>query len=365
MSTDDLWDVHDQALSLALRSGAISSSRPKQNPDSPLARPTLLDVKTELAERNMRECSLCERRCLVDRTKGETGVCGVGEKSYYFFEQRLWGEEPPLVPSHEVFFSGCNMRCAYCYSWEALLDTTKGNLLVPDEFAGLVDRRRTEGAANLNLIGGEPTVHLPVILRSISRLKQPTPIVWNSNFLMSQESMRLLEGIIDLYVGDFRFGNDECAQKIADVDRYFDAASRNFKWAANSADLIVRHLLIPGHTECCLRPIAKWMADNLPEAPFNLMFQYVPFYKALEDPSLCRTLTSDEEREAEEIVSSFGLNTDRWKTYLPGRPPVAEAGSGEVSTTVIVRPDGRVAIMHLHGDLIHIARALSNGGESQ
>ncbi len=235
--------------------------------------PTLLDLKIELAQRLAAKCSLCERRCGVDRTVGERGFCGVGARSHYFFEQILWGEEAPLVPSHEVFFSGCNLRCRYCYSWQSLLDTSCGVRWEPADLAVLVKNRRREGAVNVNLIGGEPTVHLPNILRFLKILDAPTAVVWNSNFYMSCEAMSLLSGVVDLYVGDFRFGNDCCARELGGVDGYFAAAARNFKSAARSGDVIIRHLLVPGHVDCCLRPIAQWTAENLPEAPFNLMFQ--------------------------------------------------------------------------------------------
>lgn len=332
-----------------------------EKPPAYLRSPALLDEKIELADRLTRKCSLCERKCGVDRTAGEVGFCGVGHESRYFFEQTLWGEEAPLIPSHEVFFSGCNMRCKYCYSWEAVLDPTRGQEVVTEDFARLIDFRREEGAANLNLIGGEPTVNLPSILKALRLVTRPTPVVWNSNFYMSEDTMHLLDGIVDLYLGDFRFGNDRCANEISDTDRYFEVASRNFKMAAESSDLIIRHLVMPGHVECCLRPIAEWVAANLPNTPFNLMFQYVPCHEAMDHPVLGRSLTRDEEVQAKEIVKSLGLNTDRWNEPLPGRKK--QVGSGEISTSINIHPDGRVSIMHLHGDLLQVVEALKGRGE--
>lgn len=321
-----------------------------------------LDAKIDLAERLTRKCSLCERKCGVDRVAGEVGFCGVSRESQYFFEQTLWGEEAPLIPSHEIFFSGCNMRCEYCYSWEAVLDPTCGQQVVCKDFARLIDFRREEGAANLNLIGGEPTVNLPSILKALRLVSRPTAVVWNSNFYMSEDTMGLLDGLVDLYLGDFRFGNDRCANEISDTDRYFEAASRNFKIAAESGDLIIRHLVMPGHIECCLRPIAEWVAANLPDAPFNLMFQYVPCHEAMDHPVLGRSLTRDEEVKAKEIVKSLGLNTDRWNEPLPGRKK--QVGSGEISTSINIHPDGRVSIMHLHGDMLQVVEALKGRGRT-
>lgn len=333
------------------RSVAMGRKPPAYLQDS-----SLLDAKIEMADRIARKCNLCERRCGIDRTAGEVGFCGVGRESRYFFEQTLWGEEAPLVPSYEVFFSGCNMRCKYCYSWEAVLDPTRGQEVVPRDFARLVDFRREEGATNLNLIGGEPTVNLPSILRALRLVSHPTPVVWNSNFYMTENTMALLDGIVDLFLGDFRFGNDRCANEIASTDRYFEAASRNFKMAAESADLIIRHLVMPGHVECCLRPIAEWVAANLPDTPFNLMFQYVPCHEAMNHPILGRSLTQEEEAKATEIVESLRLNTDRWNKPLPGRKK--QVGSGEISTSINIHPDGRVSIMHLHGHILQVVEAL-------
>jgi putative pyruvate formate lyase activating enzyme len=344
LSADELWEIHGRAWSH--RSG-----------------PSRLDLKIELAERMLRSCTLCERKCQANRLAGETGFCGVGADSRCFFEQTLWAEEAPVVPSHEVFLTGCNLRCRFCYAWEWILDPTGGSKLDCEEFARLIDYRRAEGAANLNLLGGEPTVNLPAILKAIRLVTRPTAIVWNSNFMMSRETMRLLDGVVDLYLGDFRFGNDRCAAEIAGADRYFDIAARNFKMAGMSSDLIIRHLLLPGHVECCLRPIAEWVAANLPGVPFHLMMQYLPFHQAVNDPILGRALTSDEEARAGEIVRSLGLNTTRWNRALYRGAENRRIGSGEIRTTINIGPDGRVSIMHLHSDLRELVAALQAGGE--
>jgi putative pyruvate formate lyase activating enzyme len=343
-STEDLWVAH-------------------ANPGvESLNACSLLDVKIELASRIMQKCTLCEWRCGKDRTAGDIGFCGVGANSYYFFEQILCGEEAPVIPSHEVFFSGCNMNCRFCYSWQSLENTTFGQCLNPANFADIVENRKTEGAVNINLIGGEPTIHLLNILQTIKLFKSPVPIVWNSNFYMSEETMHLLDGIVDLYLGDFKFGNDECAFETGGINRYCETATRNFKLAADNTDLIIRHLVLPGHVECCFRPIAEWISANMPAVPVSIMFQYTPFYKALNDPALCRSLTPEEIEEVRSIAESLNLNTTEWNTPLDMEHPVSGLGTGNMSTTVIIRPDGQVAFMHLHNDLIKIVESLENGG---
>lgn len=347
---EELWRVHASAQELA----AVDVSADGVS---------LLEVKSRIADQMLESCALCERRCGANRLGGDTGFCGVGRESFYFFEQTLWGEEPPLIPSHEVFFSGCNLRCKFCYSWQALLDPNLGTCVSPVDFAKLIEARHEEGAVNLNLIGGEPTVHLPAILKTLRLLNIPVPIVWNSNFFMSDEAMRLLNGVVDLYLGDFRFGCNACAERLGGVNGYVSAAKRNFKLAHETGDLIIRHLVLPGHVDCCLAPIADWASENLPDVPFNLMFQYTPFFEALDDPALCRSLLPEEERRALEIVASRGLNTQNWRKPLDRTPRGDGIGKGEISTTITIRPDGRVGIMHLHGELLDVVRALECGGK--
>jgi len=321
-----------------------------------------LDEKIEAADRLLCRCCLCERRCGVDRYNGEAGFCGAAREGAYFFEHILWGEEKPLIPSHEIFFTGCNMRCDYCYSWEHVEDPSGGRILTPEEMAGLIDRRSLDGAVNVNLIGGEPTVNLSYIFKALRCLQRPTAVVWNSNFYMSREAMSLLDGVVDLYLGDFRFGNNACAARLAGTPDYFDAAARNFMAAASSGDLIIRHLLLPGHTDCCLRPIAEWISHHLPDVPFNLMFQYTPFHKALSHSELCRSLTETEEDTARRLVEGLGLNTSLWNTPLKGATAMpSNDNREELKTTITFRPDGRVGIMHLYDDLLDVVKMLGRG----
>jgi putative pyruvate formate lyase activating enzyme len=287
----------------------------------------------------------------------------VGSESFYFRESLLFAEEPPLIPSHEVFLSGCNMRCRFCYSHESLYDTSFGAKFMPEEFAQVAERRRREGAVNINLLGGEPTVHLLSILKMLRALKRSTAVVWNSNFYMSEEAMRLLSGVVDLFVGDMRFGNNACAANLADTERYFDTACRNYLLASKRADLVVRHLLLPGHVECCFKPIARWVSENLPGVPFNLMFGYTPFHMALADPALACAVSPEEEAAALKIAGEYGLNIKKWMRPLARKRALKSTEREEISTTITVRPDGKIGIMHLHAELLPLVQALETGGE--
>ena len=134
-------------------------------------------------------------------------------------------------------------------------------------------------------------------------------MVWNSNMYTSAEAMELLDGVIDVYLGDFRYGNDACARELSDVDDYFAVVTRNFASAFGSAEVMLRHLVLPGHLECCTRPVMEWTARNMPGVYFNLMFQYRPGYRAGLHPGIDRRLSAEEMRTAGVMAAEYGLAT--------------------------------------------------------
>jgi putative pyruvate formate lyase activating enzyme len=124
----------------------------------------------------------------------------------------------------------------------------------------------------------------------------------------SLEAMKLLEGIIDLYLADFRYGNDECARKYSDVKNYWQIITRNFELAYDTADVILRQLVLPGHLDCCAKPIMKWVSQKMPDVYFNLMFQYHPCYRASLYPEIDRRLTPEERERALALAKKYELN---------------------------------------------------------
>jgi putative pyruvate formate lyase activating enzyme len=112
---------------------------------------------------------------------------------------------------------------------------------------------------------------------------------------------------VDVYLGDFKYGNDACAKKLSKVNNYLEIVQPNFKSAYKTAEILLRHLVLPGHLECCTRPIAEWVAKNIPQTRFNLMFQYSPCYRAGGYPEIDRYLTTEEEAQAIEIVTEIGI----------------------------------------------------------
>lgn len=325
-----------------------------------------MDLKVSLAEWMLDDCDLCPHHCHVDRNQGKTGFCGVADQSAVHWEGILHGEEIELMASHEVFLSGCTMRCAFCYSHEHITRPMSGLPMAPSEIAGRVDRRHGEGASNLNLVGGEPTVHIPNILRMLRQVSAPLPVIWNSNMYATPQAMALLDGVVDLFLGDIHFGNDACAQRLGLIPDYCASVQAAFEAAASSgADVIIRHLVMPGHLDCCARPAMEWAASALPETPFHLMFQYVPDFRAAHDPVLGRFLSPNEIRRAGAMAQEIGVNLyDEKRAYQEqeaGRvaPVGGTAGTSEgQEVDIIIQGDGRVSFARLLPELLPIAAAL-------
>ncbi len=162
----------------------------------------------------------------------------------------------------------------------------------------------------MNFVGGEPTPNLPYILEVLKACNANLPMVWNSNMYMSAETMALLEGIVDLYLSDFKYGNDKCAKRLSNVERYFEIVSRNHKIANQQCEMIIRHLVMPNHVECCSKPVLDWIAENLnlKNIRVNVMAQYRPEYKAHLYGDINRRLTTKEFETAFEYAERLGLD---------------------------------------------------------
>lgn len=297
-----LWALHDERMPEYRE--LLQRADIGDKPD--IKKPSLLDVKIELAARMMERCQFCEIRCKVNRYK-RAGACGVNATSHVYSEFLHHGEERELIPSHTIFFEGCTFACVYCQNW-TIATEIRGSAVDPKELCEAIERRHREGSKNVNLVGGDPTPHLHTILQVIRCTSINIPFIWNSNMYITPESMKLLEGAIDVFLGDFRYGNDEHASRYSSASNYWAITTRSFLQANSQAEVIVRQLVLPGHVECCTKPIVEWCAQNLgKDIRFNLMFQYFPEYRARMFPEIDRMLTDAEIRQAQRIVRDAGL----------------------------------------------------------
>lgn len=267
-------------------------------------RDNLFNVKIELAERMFDDCQICERRCRVNRNKGEVGFCGLTNKPYYFSEFVNYGLELELVPSYSVYFSGCNFRCLYCLTWKGMINPSSWQRV---NVKRIIDSANAEKEINnISFLGGLPDLHLPTALRIIKGLPSGLPVVWNSNMYFTKETFTLLKGAIKILTGDLRYGNDICAREISKVEDYTKIVRRNFCQTIKSCKIIVRHLLLPGHFKCCFLPCIDWLSTHLKDVKVSLP-EYIPSYLATKDKMLRFRVSKEDLKNAKKIARDAGL----------------------------------------------------------
>jgi putative pyruvate formate lyase activating enzyme len=267
----------------------------------------MVDTWTTKASRHYQHCLLCEHRCGVDRSAGVRGKCQAVNEVRVFRHRVEWGEEPELVPSHLFYTSGCDLRCKFCIAEANAFRPSSGTLLTVPFLEQAIVWGRQQGAKNLQWVGGEPTIHLPGILEVMSRIDDLPDIVWKSDFYGTPEALDLLEGVVSVFVADFKFGNDACAARIASVPNYLGVVTRNLLHAAARSRLIVRHLLLPNHFDCCYRPIVDWISENLPDVPFSLRDGYLPKWMAGRDPELNAYVSKEHAERARQLAATRHL----------------------------------------------------------
>jgi putative pyruvate formate lyase activating enzyme len=186
----------------------------------------------------------------------------------------------------------------------------------PHALALRIYARSIAGSRNVNWVGGDPTPHISIILetmRALATLERESgvdarflhvPMVFNSNAYYSTEACKLLDGVIDVYLSDFKYGNDACAHRYSNVDNYTETVTRNL--IASKDRLMIRHLVMPGHIQCCTEPIVEWVREHAPDVKFNLMFQYAP-YNVVNYPEMNRYVSDSERRAALNIAKGLNL----------------------------------------------------------
>ena len=264
-------------------------------------------------------CELCPRRCGAARFGGGArGWCGAADAPRVFRWGPHFGEEPPLVEgggSGCVFFSRCTMKCLYCqnspWSWKGGgKDKTVAELTEIFRVLAVEDK-----CANWNLVS--PTPYLPYIREAVAPLLAEgirLPFVWNSSGYERVETLEEYSDLCDWALFDLRYSRDETAVSLSQAPGYVAVSRAAVKWAwekeklkVESGKLIVRILVLPGHSDEAIENLA-WLATEVSnEVAVSVMAQYTPAYKALETPPLDRSVTKDEYESVVEAASDFGF----------------------------------------------------------
>ncbi|MHC4741676.1 MAG: radical SAM protein, partial [Planctomycetota bacterium] len=231
-------------------------------------------ARSEEVKELLRSCALCPRQCGIDRIAGEKGYCGLDGSARCFREMLHTAEEQELNPSHQIYFAGCNLRCEFCSVAEWNEEPLAADELDIDELSERIAHRRAQGARTLNLLGGEPTVSIYGILQLLAGIEPETKVVLNSNMYYDGRLHEVMDGLIDIYLADLKCGHSACAKELLDAEDYIDVAKENILRAYGRADVIVRHLILPGHRKCCLEPTLEWLAAELPNAKVSLRGNY-------------------------------------------------------------------------------------------
>ena len=273
------------------------------NPDRPaLARARAVEAYAALAD-----CHLCAHHCGVNRLAGELGLCRAGYATRCFSAQVESGDELELIPTFAIALSGCDLRCDFCITGAASWNPLAGEPVAPARLAQRAIFALARGARSVMFLGGEPTIHLPAALEIVAALPPSAKLVWKTNAHGSAPARDWLAGLFDVWLADYKFGNDACAQRLAKIADYTSVVRENLLWAAQRSELIVRHLLMPGHLECCWRPVARWLARELPLTKVSLRSGYWPAWHAARHSELGSTVGVAESRRAAEWAAELGL----------------------------------------------------------
>ena len=284
-----------------------------------------LERRADTLWRVLEACRLCPRACGANRLAGETGVCSSTARLKLHGAGPHFGEERPLVGhggSGTVFFSNCNLLCCYCQNWE-INHRGDGHYADEDELAGVMLALQLRGCHNINLV--TPTHVAPHIVRALRIAIAgglELPLVYNTGGYDDLEVVRLLDGVVDIYLPDFKYQDGAMAARYSSgAAHYPEVAAAVIKEMHRQVGrlqvdsrgiarrgLLIRHLVLPNNIAGTDR-FVKWVASELgPDTAVNVMAQYRPEHRAFEYPEIARRLTSEEWRQALAWARAAGLS---------------------------------------------------------
>lgn len=271
-------------------------------------RAALAARRAEAARASLARCALCAHLCNVNRLVGDAGECQAGATARVFSAQTEVSDELAISPTFAIALSGCDLRCAFCITGRESWNARAGETLDAPALAARATAALAAGARTVMILGGEPTIFLPDALTLAAQLPESATLVWKTNAHGSGAARALLEGVFDIWIADYKFGSDACAARLARVPDYTAVVRENLLWAARDHELIVRHLLMPDHVECCWRPVAAWLAESLPGIRVSLREGFWPAWQARHHPELGRSCTPGESARARAIAADYGLH---------------------------------------------------------
>ncbi len=284
-----------------------------------------LEDRVNMFYKIMESCELCPRRCRVNRLEGERGFCQAPGKAVVYSHQPHFGEELPLVGqrgSGTIFFSNCNLRCVFCQNWP-IAHLGWGSTVSDEELADMMINLQVMGCHNINLV--TPTHVLPNIVGAVKIALEKglhIPLCYNTSGYELVSIIKMLDGIIDIYLPDLKFMDgveaerynlaaaydypEKAMQSIAEMHRQVGDMVTNKENIALSG-LMIRHLVMPNRV-AGTEDFTRWVADNLStETYVNIMAQYRVEYKAFEYEEIARAITTEEFVEAIEWARDAGL----------------------------------------------------------
>ena len=210
-----------------------------------------LPALIEEVRKRISPCRLCERQCNVNRLSGEVGFCGLDHRLRLFASANLYNEGPLVgAPTLGIYLSGCAFRCRTCYRSENW-NTAQGTLFTPEQLAVLLDGATESGSRSWMFLGGNPDQSVLGILEALQFVKSDIPVVWNTASWSTPEILSILKEIVDIWIIDIKFGNNECAVRESGVSDYVETITRNIELLQDESHIVLRHGVQLEHIECC------------------------------------------------------------------------------------------------------------------